>query len=517
MMTAARGPSGESAGVPPVKGCSEASFVAEFRSVSKSFPGVKAVTDVNLGIRPGEVHAVCGENGAGKSTLMKLLMQLERPDNGEIRVGDESVDFRGPRYAQQLGIAMVHQELALAPHLSVMDNLFLGRENGRLILRRRAEETTARGLLDRVGLRLNPLRSASSLSIAEKQLVEIAKALEVDAKVTIMDEPTATLTEEEITRLFSVIDRLRTEGVTVVYITHRLEEIFRLADRVTVMRDGQIVTTVNVDELDERRLVRHMVGRDLESLYPKPRVDIGGTLLRATGISVPGVLHDCSLEVHAGEIVGLAGIVGAGRSELARAIFGAEFTASGHVEIGGREITPRSPSEGIREGLAYVTEDRHGDGLALNLSVAQNITLLDPPGPGLLLSLTREREIAQNQCHALGIRAASIHQPVQLLSGGNQQRVMLARWFRLNARVIFLDEPTRGIDIGAKAQVFELAGRLVEDGKGVVLISSYLPELMNMCDRIVVMRDGRTVGQVDRREFSEEKIVGLATMEEASR
>lgn len=491
-------------------------FVAELCSVSKSYPGVQAISEVSLGIRPGEVHAICGENGAGKSTLMKLLMQLERPDNGEIHVGEVRVDFRGPRYAQKLGIAMVHQELALAPHLSVADNLFLGREGGRRVLRLREEAEAARGLLDRVGLRLDLHRAASSLSIAERQLVEIAKALSVDARVTIMDEPTATLTGEEIERLFGVVERLRAEGIAVVYITHRLEEIFRLADRVTVMRDGQVVTTANVNELDERRLVRHMVGRDLENLYPKPRIDIGRTLLQATGISVPGVLNNCSLEVHAGEIVGLAGIVGAGRSELARAIFGAAPAVLGRVEVDGREITSRSPREGIKRGLAYLTEDRHGDGLALNLSVAQNITLLDPPGPGLLLSLKREREIARDQCRALGIRAASIHQPVELLSGGNQQRVMLARWFRLNARVVFLDEPTRGIDIKAKAQVFELAGRLVEDGKGIVLISSYLPELINMCDRIVVMRDGGTVGQVHRSEFSEERIVGMATMEETS-
>lgn len=512
MMAFARGPAAGSS----MKEDSEAPFVAEFRSVSKAFPGVKAVTDVDLGLRSGEVHAICGENGAGKSTLMKLLIQLERPDAGEIRVEGEPVDFRGPRHAQQLGVAMVHQELALVPHLSVADNLFLGREGGWTVLRLREEAEAARGLLDRVGLRLDPRRAVSTLSIAEKQLVEIAKALAVDARITIMDEPTATLTGEEIEGLFRVVERLRAEGIAVVYITHRLAEIFRLADRVTVMRDGRVVTTADVDELDERRLVRHMVGRDLENLYPKPHVSLGPVLLRATAISVPSVLYDCSLEVRAGEIVGLAGIVGAGRSELARSIFGAEPRSSGRVELGGRDITPRSPSEGIGRGLAYVTEDRQDDGLALNLSVAQNITLLDPPGPGPLVSLKLEKEIARHQCRALGIRVDSIQQPVQLLSGGNQQRVMLARWLRLGAHVIFLDEPARGIDIKAKAQVFELAGRMVEEGKGVVLISSYLPELINMCDRIVVMRDGRTVGQVRREDFSEELIVGLATMEEVA-
>ena len=355
------------------------SAVVELRGVSKQFPGVLAVEDVSLEIRAGEVHVVCGENGAGKSTLMKLLSQVERPSAGEILISGEPADFHGPRHAQQLGIAMVYQEFALAPHLSVFENLFLGREPGRFTLNRGREIRAARTLLERVGLDLSPNRLISTLSVAEQQRVEIAKALAIEAKLVILDEPTAALTQREIEELFGVIEDLKRDGIAVLYISHRLEEIFRVADRITVMRDGHVVDTVERGEVDEDGLIRLMVGRDIENLYPKPTLERDEAMLRVEGITRPGILEDCSFEVHAHEILGFAGLVGAGRSELARAIFGADPITGGRIELDGEEVTIASPAEAIKRGVGYLTEDRKGDGLAMLLGVDQNITLARLP------------------------------------------------------------------------------------------------------------------------------------------
>ena len=485
--------------------------VVELRGVVKRFPGVLAVDRVDLAIRAGEVHVVAGENGAGKSTLMKLLSQVEHIDEGEIRIAGERVDFHGPRHAQRLGVAMVYQEFALAPHLSVTENLFLGREPGRLVLRRRAEREKARELLARVGLLINPNRLAGGLSVAEQQRVEIAKALAIEARIVIMDEPTATLTGQEIDDLFGVIGRLTADGIAVLYISHRLEEIFRIADRVTVMRDGRVVDTVPISELDEDRLIRLMVGREVMNLYPKPDVDIGAPLLRVEGMSAGDRLHDCSFEVRAGEILGFAGLVGAGRSELARAVFGADPTDAGRVLLDGREVTPRSPKQGIDAGIGYLTEDRKGDGLNVLLPIAQNITLAHLPMRAGLIDLGRETEVANERRDQLRIRTPSIRRRVSVLSGGNQQKVMVAKWLETEARVLFFDEPARGIDVGAKAEMFDLIGRLARDGRAVVVISSHLPELLNMCDRILVMHEGRIAGELKRDEFSEEAVMTYAT------
>ena len=494
------------------------SAVVELRGVSKQFPGVLAVDDVSLDIRAGEVHVVCGENGAGKSTLMKLLSQVERPSAGEILISGEPVAFHGPRHAQQLGVAMVYQEFALAPHLSVFENLFLGREPGRFMLNRGREIRAARRLLERVGLdSLSPNRLISTLSVAEQQRVEIAKALAIEAKLVILDEPTATLTQREIEELFGVIEGLKGEGIAVLYISHRLEEIFRVADRITVMRDGRVVKTVERGEVDEDGLIRLMVGREIENLYPKPSLERGEAVLRVEGITRPGILEDCSFEVHAHEILGFAGLMGAGRSELARAVFGADPITGGRIEVDGREVTIDSPAEAINRGIGYLTEDRKGDGLAMLLGVDQNITLARLPMRGPVISLGAEREIAERQRGQLNIRTPSIRRRVQLLSGGNQQKVMVAKWLEAQARVLFFDEPARGIDVGAKAEMFELIGRLAEEGRATVLISSHLPELINMCDRILVMHEGRVAGVLDRDEFSEERIVALATGQGARR
>ncbi|WP_223258408.1 MULTISPECIES: sugar ABC transporter ATP-binding protein [Thermogemmatispora] len=490
----------------------EQSPIIRLRKITRRFPGVTAVAEVDLDIYPGEVHVVAGENGAGKSTLMKILYQVERPDAGQIYLNGEPLSFHGPHYARALGIAMVHQEFALAPHLSVAENLFLGREPLRFgFIRRRRELAEARHLLEQVGLNLDPRRLVASLSVAEQQLVEIARAISFNARVLILDEPTATLTEQEIARLFEVIRQLTAQGVAVLYISHRLDEIFQIADRVTVMRDGRVVATLPRAELSEQKLVQLMVGRAITNLYPRPETHPGPVLLRVEGLSRRGLLHDCSFEVHAGEILGLAGLIGAGRSELARAVCGADPIDSGRILLDGQELHIRRPADAIRAGLAYVTEDRKREGLALDLGVDQNITLASLPVRLGLLLLRRERSVALHACQRLNIRTPSVRRKVRLLSGGNQQKVVVARWLETQARVIFFDEPARGIDVGAKAEMFALIGRLASEGRAIVLISSYLPELLNMCDRIAVMREGRIVGTLSRGQFSEERIIALAT------
>ncbi len=486
--------------------------VVRLQGVSKQFPGVLAVDDVSLDIYPGEVHVVAGENGAGKSTLMKLLSQVERPTKGTIIVDGQPVHFSGPHYAQSIGIAMVYQEFALAPHLSIAQNLFLGREPNRMgIIDQRSELRQARELLQRVALHIDPRRTVASLSVAEQQLVEIAKALAIDARLVIMDEPTAALTGQEIDELFDVIRSLTAKGIAVLYISHRLDEIFRIADRVTVMRDGQVVATLPRADLDEKKLIRLMVGRDIANLYPKPETTIGEVVLRVEGLSRARVLHDCSFEVRAGEILGFAGLIGAGRTELARAVFGADRIDAGTIWLEGRKLRIKSPDDAIKAGIGYLTEDRKRDGLAMTLGIDQNITLVNLPVFSGIINLSQEKRIALRARDQLNIRTPSIQRRVNLLSGGNQQKVIVARWLETRARVLFFDEPTRGIDVGAKAEMFDLIGRLAAEGRAIVLISSYLPELINMCDRILVLHEGHIAGVLEREQFSEERIIAMAT------
>jgi ABC-type sugar transport system ATPase subunit len=460
--------------------------VLETREVSKRYPGVLAVDRVSLTVEPGEVHVIVGENGAGKSTLMKLLSQVERPDEGAVLVGGEPVAFRGPRFAQ-LGWG---------------------------VLSRRADRRHAAELLSRVNLAVDLDRLVGTLPVADRQRVEIAKALHGSPRVVIMDEPTAMLTEAEIGDLFTVIADLKRRGIAVVYISHRLEEVARLADRVTVLRDGRVVQTLPAAAATPQRLVQLMVGREINDLYPKPEVAIGQVLLRAQGICRRGKvvdLVDCHVDVRVGEIVGFAGLVGAGRTELARAIFGADIPDAGRVLLRGREVQLRSAQEGIAAGLGYLTEDRQVEGLAMALPVDQNITLANVPHRFGVIKLRAERDTALSRRDQLDIKTPSIKTLVRLLSGGNQQKVVVAKWLETRSQVLFFDEPARGVDVAAKAEIFELIGRLAAEGRGIVLISSYLPELMNMCDRIVVLRAGRIAGELVREQFSEEQIMQLAT------
>lgn len=486
--------------------------IVEIRGISKSFPGVRAVRVVDLDLFPGEVHVVAGENGAGKSTLMKLVAQVEKPDAGEVRIDGKLVDFHGPRHAQRVGIAMVHQEFALAPHLSVAENLSLGRESSRLgLIVRGSEKRSARQLLERVGLDIDPSRKVGTLSVAAQQRVEIAKALAIDARLLIMDEPTATLTDHEIDELFAVVDDLTSQGIAIVFISHRLDEILRIADRITIMRDGAVVQTLGKEDADESTIVRLMVGREIENLYPKPASQVGEPLLQVEGVTRKGVLTNCSFTLRSGEILGFAGLVGAGRTELARAIFGADRMDAGRVVLDGHELHVTSPRDAIRAGIGYLTEDRKREGLAMLLGIDQNVTLARIPKRGPFIDLPSERRTAKKRTDELDIRAPSMRRRVEALSGGNQQKVVVAKWLETDPRVMFFDEPARGIDVGNKAEMFRLIGELAAAGRGIVLISSYLPELLNMCDRILVIRDGRIAGEFAREDFSQERIIALAT------
>ncbi|GAA4863929.1 sugar ABC transporter ATP-binding protein [Saccharopolyspora rosea] len=480
--------------------------------VGKRFPGVVAVSDVTLSVPPGEVHVFAGENGAGKSTLMKLVAQVEPPTSGTIELDGRSVGYQGPGAARRLGVSMVHQEFALAPDLSVAENLFIGHEPGRWgWITRAGERRAARDLLARVGLDVDPNRRVSQLSTAEQQRVELAKALAVRAKVLILDEPTASLTERETAELFGIVRELTAQGIAVLYISHRLDEIFEIGDRVTVMRDGAVVATRPVSELDEAELVRLMVGRDVDNLYPRSHASPGEVRLRVSGLSRGDRVRDVSFEVRAGEIVGLAGLVGAGRTELARSVFGAEPPETGTVELDGATLRIRTPADAIAAGIGYLTESRKTDGLALQLGVDKNITMARLPMRGGLIDLRTERSVAERSRDGLRIRVPWVGRPVRLLSGGNQQKVILARWLETGAEVLFFDEPGRGMDVGAKSEMFQQMDELAARGKAVVFISSYLPELLNMCDRILVMRGGRITGEVPRADFSEERVVALAT------
>lgn len=480
--------------------------------VGKWFPGVVAVSDVTLCIPPGEVHVFAGENGAGKSTLMKLIAQIEPPSSGTIQLDGVPVTYQGPGAARRLGVSMVHQEFALAGDLPVAENLFIGREPGRGgWINRGTERREARNLLRRVGLDVAPNRSVNSLSTAQQQRLELAKALSIDAKVLILDEPTASLTEGEAEELFEIVRELTGQGIAVLYISHRLDEIFEIGDRVTVMRDGAVADTRRVSDLDEDQLVRLMVGREVENLYPRTEHDPGEARLRVTALRRDPQLRDVSFDVRGGEILGLAGLVGAGRTELARAVFGAESPQAGTITLDGTRLRIRGPEDAIAAGIGYLTESRKTDGLGLQLGMDKNITLANLPMWYGMIDLAAERRVAQRYRDTLNIRVPWVGRPVNMLSGGNQQKVVLARWLETGAEVLFFDEPGRGMDVGAKSEMFGQLDELARRGKAVVLISSYLPELMNMCDRILVMRAGRITGEVQRSEFSEERIVALAT------
>lgn len=488
----------------------------EMRDITKRFPGVLALDKVKLEVRYGEVHCLVGENGAGKSTLMKILAGAVPMDSGQIFLEGQPIQITSPYHAQQLGISMIYQEFNLIPYLSVAENIFLGREpripkTPFIDWKRMYAE--AQEVLERVGLKLDVRLPVAELSIAQQQMVEIAKALSIQAKIIVMDEPSATLTDHELKTLFELIRTLKRQNMGIIYISHRLEELYEIGNRVTVMRDGQYVGTHDVCDVTREDVIKMMVGRELTEEYPKVVLPRGKERLRVERLTRKGAFYDISFSVHAGEIVGLTGLVGAGRTEVARAIFGADPIDSGKIFVDGQEVKIRSPQEAIKNGIGLLTEDRKNQGLVLGMTIRENTTLanLKEITKGIFLNLSKERQVAENYVHDLQIRTPSIEQIAQNLSGGNQQKVVLAKWLFTQSRILIFDEPTRGIDVGAKSEIFKLMNHLLEQGVAILMISSELPEVLGMCDRILVMHEGHLVGELSREEATQEKIMQFAT------
>jgi ribose transport system ATP-binding protein len=491
--------------------------VLEMRAVRKTFPGVVALDGVDLTVHAGEVHMLLGENGAGKSTLMKILSGAYRKDGGEIRIDGRPVAIESPRDALGLGIRIIYQELNLIPHLSVAENIFLGDLPARwsgLVEWRALYDRAARLMAD-LGLdatSTDPRLPVARLGMAQRQMVEIARALRSsDARVLVMDEPTSSLTSREVTQLFALIERLTARGVSVVYITHRLDEVFRIGKRVTVLRDGRHITTRLLTEVDVPELVRLMANRELRDQFPKIRTPRGREVLRVEQVSRGNVLSDVSLSLHAGEVLGIAGLVGAGRTELARVIAGADRCEHGRLVVDGREVRLRGPADAIARGIGLLPEDRKAEGLVPGLTVAGNVAL--PHGRRLSRFgvLPRKCEVALAGPIADELRVkATATQPVRLLSGGNQQKVVLGKWLAGDVRIFIFDEPTRGIDVGAKVEIYHLMNRLTAGGAGIIMISSELPELLGMSDRILVMHRGRIHTELDAASATEERVLSAA-------
>lgn len=483
--------------------------------ISKSFSGVNVLDKVQLSLRAGEVHALMGENGAGKSTLMKILSGIYTKDEGVIKLQGLEQAMSSPKAAQGLGIAIIHQELNMISHLSVMENMFLGREfkYGRTGFinwsKMRAE---AQKFLKQLGMELSPDTLAGELSVGQQQMVEIAKALSMQANILVLDEPTAALTKREIEKLFQVIENLKGQGVGMIYISHRMEEIFQISDRITVLRDGRYIGTHETRETTMDELVQMMVGREIKERFPKVDMTVGEERLRVEGLSQPGKLHDIKFSLRAGEILGIAGLMGAGRTELAKALFGVGPT-TGTIYVNGQAAKIKNPIDAIRAGIALITEDRKGEGLVLELSVRENLALpnLRTLSRSGFVSHRLEQEFVEESIQKLHVKTHHPNQRVGSLSGGNQQKVVIGKWLATQPKVLILDEPTRGVDIGAKREIYDLMNQLVQEGVAILMISSELPEVLGMSDRILVMHEGRVAGEFLRENATQENIMHAAT------
>ena len=483
--------------------------------ISKSFPGVKALDDVNIDIYPGEVHALVGENGAGKSTLMKILNGVYQPDKGNIFVNGEKQQITSTKIAQQLGISIVFQEFNLCNAISVANNIFIGRHKknafGLVDDKWLFDETMK--IMEYMKLSINPNAIVGSLSVAEKQLVEIAKAISTDSKIIVFDEPTSALTDREIERLFEIIKMLKKEGRGIFYISHRMEELDRIADRITILRDGKNIHTCNYKDITKEDMIRMMVGRELNNQYPSDVRTIGDVIFEIESVKVPGLLNIEGIEVREGEIVGFAGLAGAGRTETARAIFGADKSSELKLKINGEDISIRDPKSAINFGIGYLTDDRKNSGLALRLDIEKNINMT---GYSMfkkfgLYSQKLADENAEKYVKSVNIKTPSIRQLTQNLSGGNQQKVVLSKWLSKDTKILIFDEPTRGIDVGAKYEIYKLMNEMSEKKKGIIMISSDLPEILGMCDRVYVFCKGKISGMLTRDEMTQERILRLAT------
>lgn len=488
----------------------------ELVGIAKQFGAVQALRGVDLNLYPGEVHALVGENGAGKSTLVKILAGIYRPDAGSIKIDGQVVELHNPAQARNAGIAVIHQEPTLFPDLNVAENVYMGRHPrdrfGRVDWKHMYQE--AERLFASLDVKLNVYTPVQGLSVADQQLVEIAKALSLQSRVLIMDEPTAALSAHEVQELFTIAKQLRERGVAILFVSHRLEEIFELAERVTVFRDGSRVATAPISELTTEQIIHQMVGRELETLYPKSDVEPGEVILDVRHLTRNGVFEDVSFQVRQGEILGFAGLVGAGRTEVARVIFGIDRADAGEIRIGGKPVQIHSPEAAMHYRISYVPEDRRQHGLIMDFSIAKNMTLpvlLRQTSQLGLVNRRREREVAQDYSARLQVRSAGIDQLVKALSGGNQQKVVLAKWLITNPSVLILDEPTRGIDVGSKAEVHRIISELARKGLAIILISSELPEVLAMADRVLVMHEGRVAAEFTHADVDQEKVMFAAT------
>ena len=487
-------------------------FKLEIQGVSKSFPGVKALDNVNIALRPGTVHAVMGENGAGKSTLMKIINGLYKRDEGKILLDGKEVHFSGPEESGAAGIAMIYQELNFFPELTVAENMFMKRQPGKggfVSWGQMMED--AQKILDENGLSYDPSEKIKNLPIASVQMLEIIKAVAFKAQVIIMDEPTSSISNKEVEFLFETIRRLKEQGISFLYISHKMEEIFRIADDITIIRDGKSIISGRVDEFTEDSIITHMVGRSIDNIYPKEQVPIGEVVFEAKNLTTDGMFRNVSLEVRKGEIVGMAGLVGAGRSEVCRAVFGLDPLDSGEITLCGEKYVPKDVTHAIKNKILMITEDRKKEGIIGVRSCRENITLTNHHiQKGVFMNLKQEIEDAKRMAEMLKVRFAGIETPIGSLSGGNQQKVLLARWLMLESKLLILDEPTRGIDVGAKLEIYNIITDLVKKGYSILMISSEMPELLGMCDRIYFMSQGYVSGCLSREEFHQETIMQMA-------
>ncbi len=488
-------------------------YILTLKNITKEFPGVKALDDVTINIERGTIHGLVGENGAGKSTLIKVLAGIYQPNKGEIILDGKPCRFNSPIEARRAGISVVHQEIKLAEPLSVAENMFLGNvqlKNGLVDwkgMRRRARE-----IVEDLGMDIDINAQVSSLTVAKKQIVEIMHAINNNSRILIMDEPSAVLTDRELEVMFRIVKQLRDEGITIIYISHRLDEIFGLCSNVSVLRDGRHIDTIPVASVDRQGLINMMVGREMGQEYPKEAGNVGGTILEVKNLS-RGILQDISFEVKSGEVFGISGLVGAGRTELARAILGIDKPESGEVYVRGKKVHYRTFADAIRDGLGLIPEDRKLQGLVQIMSVKRNTTLVNMKRVlrAGVISSSLEEKLSKEYADKLHVVTPSMETEVQYLSGGNQQKVVIAKWLFQNSEILFLDEPTRGIDVGAKAEIYRLINRMAKEGKTIIMISSEMPELLGMCDRIMVMHEGHKMGELNAAEATQAKIMALCS------
>ena len=488
-------------------------YILELSGITKIFPGVKALDRVNFQLRPGEIHAIMGENGAGKSTFIKVIMGVHRAEEGTMLLDGKPVDFRSPLDAQKAGIAAIYQHVTSYPHLSVAENIFMGHEdvkNGFLQWKRMNKEADA--LLSQLNAEFPSTALMSSLSVAQQQMVEIAKALSTNARIIIMDEPTAALTKSESEELYRITEKLRDDGKSIIFISHRLEDMYRLASRVTVFRDAHYIGTYDVHKITPTELIKAMVGREIKELFPKPVVELGPEVLRVEGLSRTGYFKDVAFNVRAGEIVGLTGLVGAGRTEVIQTVFGVEHYNAGKIFLNGQEIHIHKPEDAMRRGIGLLTEDRQNQGLILDWGIGRNITLpeLQRYAKRSVTNDRLENEAAKTLAESVDVKAVTVFDKASSLSGGNQQKVVVAKALGSELKVLIMDEPTKGVDVGAKAAIYEIMGSLAKRGLAIIMISSEMPEILGMCDRIYVMCDGRVTGELARGEATQERILELA-------